>query len=194
MSEQNKESTEEIKQEAPKEEFVSKKAYSDVSNDMHKYKSELKDVKAMLNQLQAEKSNAEKEVLAEQGKWQELHAKTQEELDTVKAENANNNTKFIDYHKKNSVLNEIGGFKRDEYNSFIDVSKVALNEDGSIEQESLKLEVDRIKQQYPELLKKSSTTRLPNEAPQGNDMGDMSSREMNDVQKNEYFKQLLTKK
>lgn len=193
---------EEIKEEGSNEEgqtkddFVSKKAYTDVSNDMHKYKSELKDVKAMLNQLNAEKSAGEKERLAEQGKWEDLYQKNELELNALKSERNAEQDKFVNYHKKNSVLNKIGSFKKDEYNRFIQTDKINMNEDGSIDSESLGLEVDRIRQEYPELLKASAGNKLPNDAPNGSTIGDPSSKanDMNAADKNAYFKQLLTKK
>jgi chromosome segregation ATPase len=178
-------------EEAGKEEFVSKKAYGEVSSSMHKYKSELKDTRARLNELEEEKRAAEKEALAEQGKWEELYNKNQEELTAVKNERANEQDKFVDYHKKNSVLNKVGGFKRDEYNKFIDVNAISMNEDGSIDNASLELEIDRIRQTYPELLKEGSGTKLPNSAPQSNDMGTVDASELSGVAKNEYFKNYI---
>lgn len=177
-----------------KDDFVSKKAYQDVSNDMHKYKNDLRDAKAMLAQIKADKEVADKERLAEEGKWQELYESNQGELESLRSARKDEQNKFVDYHKKNSVLNKIGGFKRDEYNNFIDVESIKMNEDGSIDDETLTAEIDRVRQNYPELLKKASTTKLPNEAPGGNQMGDFSGRDMNDTEKNAYFKQILKKK
>ena len=85
----------------------------------------------------------------------------------MKNERASEQNQFVDYHKKNSVLDKVGGFKRDEYNKFIDVDSISMNEDGSIDSVSLDIEIDRIRQSYPELLKTASGTKLPNHAPQG---------------------------
>jgi hypothetical protein len=183
---------EEVKiDETPKEDFVSKKAYQDVSTDMHKYKQELRDTQAKLNQLQAEREAVEREALAEQGKWEELYQKNQTELEAVKQERAGEQNKFVDYHKKNSVLNKVGGFKRDEYNKFIDVNNIEMNEDGSIDETSLELEVDRIRQSYPELLKTGSGTKLPNDAPKGNDLGDIDASKLDGAEKSEFFKNYI---
>jgi len=180
--------------ETPKEDFVSKKAYTDVSTDMHKYKNQLKETQMQLNQLQAEREAVEREALAEQGKWEELYKKNQTELETVKQERAGEQNKFVDYHKKNSVLNKVGGFKRDEYNKFIDVNAINMNEDGSIDETSLDLEIDRIRQSYPELLKTGSGTKLPNDAPLGNNVGEQDASKLTGVEKSEYLKSFLKNK
>ena len=187
---ESKEQTGELNTDSPQEDFVSKKAYQDVSGDMHKYKTQLKETQARLNQLEAERQAAEKQALAEQGKWEELYQKNQAELEAVKQERAGEQNKFVDYHKKNSVLNKVGGFKRDEYNKFIDVNSIEMKDDGSIDETSLELEVDRIRQSYPELLKASSGTKLPNEAPKGNSI-DVDPTKLDGVEKSEFFKNYI---
>lgn len=182
---------EEVKKETPQEDFVSKKAYQEVSTDMHRYKQELRETQARLNEIQAEKEAREREALAEQGKWEELYKKNQQELEAAKQERASEQNKFVDYHKKNSVLNKVGGFKRDEYNKFIDVNNIEMNEDGSIDEASLELEVDRIRQSYPELLKTGSGTKLPNDAPKGNDLGEIDPAKLDGAEKSEFFKNYI---
>jgi hypothetical protein len=177
----------------PKDDFVTKQAYQDVSKDMHRYKQEAKEAKALLTQIEADKSAADSERLAEQGKWEELYEKNNAELTSLKRERQDEQGKFVDYHKKNSVLQKIGGFKRDEYNNFINVDSIQMNEDGSIDDASLTAEIDRVKQEYPELLKKASTTKLPNDAPNGNQLSDASGRDMDESEKNAYFKRMLKK-
>lgn len=171
--------------------FVSKKAYGEVSADMHRYKGELKDMKAQLNQLQAEKEATKNEALAEQGRWEELYKGSQTNLDQLKSEREDESKKFIDFHKKNSVLQKLGGFKRDEYNSFINTESISLNDDGSVNEDSVMTEMDRIKQQYPELINIGSGSKLPNEAPAQQTIGDTNYNELDSHQQNDFMKNLL---
>lgn len=201
MSEENKqevESKEEVTQsnesEAPKEDYVPKTAYEEVSSDMHKYKNELKETKASLNQLKAEQEAKEKEALAEQGKWQELYEVNQKELENLKQQREEEKNKFINYHKKNSVLQKIGGFKREDYNKFIDVNNIEMNDDGSLDEKSLMGEVDRIKQEYPELLKSASSTKLPNDAPKGSEIDGKDATKLEGVDKANYLKSVIKDK
>ena len=171
---------------------VPKKAFTEVSNSMHKYKSELKETKLLLNQMQAEKEATKNEQLAEQGRWKELYDKSQSSLEVSNNERKEEQDKFVNYHKKNSVLTKIGGFKRDEYNNFINVKSITLNEDGSIESSSLIKEVDRIRQTYPELLNGGSAEKLSSNAP-SNNVGDRDYNSLSLTEKDEYRKNLLKK-
>lgn len=184
---------EQKKKDELKEEFVSRKAYTDVSADMHKYKNELKDAKAALNQINAEKEAAEKERLAESGKWQELAQKLEAEKVDLNNRNTQNEDRFLNYHKKQSVISKTGDFKQDEYHSFIKVENIVINEDNSIDEVSLNAEVDRIKQAYPELLKGSSNTKLPNDAARGSDIGNKTYKEMTSDERMQALRDLRNK-
>lgn len=183
----------ELNEEAKKEDFVSKKAYGEVTSDMHKYKTKLKDVQAALNELKAEKDAVENERLAEQGKWEEIATRSRTELDKMKSERQDEQSKFIDFHKKNGVLNKIGGFKRDEYNNFINTNSIELKEDGSIDDVSLNAEIDRIKQTYPELLKQGTANKSPNAAPQGLELGEKTYAQMSESERLALKRNLLKK-
>lgn len=190
------ENEKEVRQEEVKEqenEFVSKKAYQEVSTDMHKYKSELQTTRAKLAEIEAIQEAKEKEALEEQGRWEELYKKSQEQFQTLQSEREQEKSKFVDYHKKNSVLQKIGGFKRDEYNKFIDVRSIQMNEDGSINEDTLISEVDRIKQEYPELIKAASSVKLPKEAPQESEIGNRSYSELSEQEKLQLKRSLLSK-
>lgn len=146
-------------------EFVPKKAYSEVTQDMHKYKSKLKETEAILNQLKAEKEMAEEQSLKENEQWKTLYEKKAEEAKKLGSELTEKEARFINFHKKNAVIRELGGFKKDEYNSFINVNNVEMDDNGNIVHDSLIAEVNRLKQSYPELIKSSQPQNLPTDAP-----------------------------
>jgi hypothetical protein len=167
-------------------EFVPKKAYADVSQDMHKFKNKLKETEAMLNQLKAEKAMAEEQSLKDNEQWKTLYEKSKGELDGLASARAAEKDQFVNFHKKNAVIREIGGFKKDEYNSFINVQSVEMDESGNIVQDSLSAEVNRLKQSYPELIKGSQSQNLPSEAPKSfsatdKDYNSLSQQERSDL-------------
>lgn len=166
--------------EATQEEgFVPKKAFQEVSSDMHKYKNQLREKEAMLNQLLAEKELQEKQALEEQGRWKELYEKTQNQLEEVNTTRQAEQDKFINHHKKNAVLREIGGFKKDEYSNFINIENVIMDENGNIDRASLDAEVSRLKQEMPELLKNVPGNSLPSNAPMNTEVKqEMSKSEL----------------
>lgn len=145
--------------------YVSARAYKEVSSDMHKYKSKNKDLEAKLNQLLAEREAQERSQMEEQGRWRELaerEAKARAEAEmSLQAERQ----KFVSANKQSAVINKLGGFKKKEYASFIDTSNIEIDDRGLPTEESVEREVNRIRQELPELLLAKSTPKLPSEAP-----------------------------
>ena len=168
---------------APEEEYVPKKAYKEVTDDMFKYKNKLKETEAMLAQLSAEREAAQVQSLKENEQWKTLYEKNQAQLDQLAATRAAERDQFINYHKKNAVIRELGGFKKDEYNSFINVSNVELDENSNVIPESLIAEVNRLKQTYPELIKGVQANNLPSDAPKSFDLSGKAYGEMTDKER-----------
>lgn len=73
--------------------------------------------------------------------------------------------KFVDFHKKNAVIEKLGGFKKPEYTKFINTQEIEVREDGSVDENSVMSQVEKIRKEYPELIKVSPKTDLPNAAP-----------------------------
>jgi len=156
---------EDIKAEEIKEELVSKKVAEDFKNDMFKYKDKSKELEIQLNTLKLEKDAAEQDRLEKNQEWEALYAREKQAREVLQAGIAEKEAQFVDSAKINAVIEDIGGFKKSEYNKFIEVSNITIEENGSINQLSLATEVDRIKQNYSELLKSEQKPTLPNGAP-----------------------------
>lgn len=71
MIDSNKAEVEQL--EEVSEELVSKKAYTEVTQDMHKYKTRLKETEAMLNQIKAEKEEADRQSLLANEEYKALY-------------------------------------------------------------------------------------------------------------------------
>lgn len=178
MSTENKNKNEVVNnnQEANTEtEVVSKEAYSKVSADMHKFKKAAKDYEMQLSQIKAEQEAKLKAELEEKEDWKRLYQTSEEKLKSLHNEYTLERSKFVDSHKVNAVIQSLGGFKKSEYNRFIDVSKIETKEDGSIDDVSVNAEVERIKKEYPELIKQKSVTPLPSDAPKAFGQKDIKS-------------------
>jgi len=157
-------------------ELVSKEAYTKVSADMHKFKQESQALAAKLADIKAEQEAKDKASLEEKEQWHVLYKKAEDKLKGIEVERKAEQTKFIESHKINAVIQNLGGFKKLEYNKFVDVAKVAVSDDGSIDEASVLSEVERIRKEYPELIKASSSKPLPSNAPIS--MGSKSIKEM----------------
>lgn len=163
MSEQVKEEIKAVIKE--EEQLVSAEAYKKAQEDMHNFKKKASDLELRLNQIQADKEAAEQATLIEKEDWRKLYSKAEEKLRAIESERANEQIKFIESHKINAVLQSLGGFKKNEYNKFVDTKNVQVKDDGSIDTDSVMNEVSRIKKEFPELLKMKDVSALPSEAP-----------------------------
>lgn len=147
------------------EDFVPKKAFAEVTADMHKYKAEVKDAKAQLTKEKEEKEALIREKLEEQKRFQELYEKEKEErvkaFDQLKLERKN----FLDSHKVNYLIQELGGLAKPEYIKHANLNAIDITEDGQVDMTSLKKEADRFRQEHSVLLKNFKVPVLPNEAP-----------------------------
>lgn len=175
-------------EESVQEELVSKKVVDEYKNDMFKYKSKMKETEAELQKLRDEKALFEKQKLEESQEWKTLYEREKEERAKALNELKAKSEFFIDTSKKNAVVQKLGGFKKDSYTRFIDTSKIDVREDGTFDEDSIGREVDRLKQEYPELLKIGvAQGKMPNEAPhnmgkpQDKNLGRMSSNELIDL-------------
>lgn len=150
-------------------EYVDKAVYKKTAEDMLKYKSEMRSYKAQLDQIKADNEAKEKQALYEQENWKKLFQQNEEKLKQLQLERDSERDKFINAHKVNSVVQELGGFKKPEYVKFVDHAKIELDENGSLITASVQAEVQRIKQMYPELVKTNSelVKPLPSQAARG---------------------------
>ena len=146
-------------------EVVSKKAYSEVSKDMLKYKQEMKALQAQLAQVQADKEAADTAQLQEKEEWHQLYKIAETKLSTLAQERDAERNKFITFHKVNAVVEKLGGFKKPEYTKFIDTNAIEIDENGSVIEDTVLSQVERIRKEYPELIKQSQKQELPNAAP-----------------------------
>jgi hypothetical protein len=155
----------EAKASSQEEDLVPKKAYTEVAADMHKYKTEVREAKAQLVKEKEEKEALIREKLEEQKRYQELYEKERDEkskaLEQIKVERKN----FLDSHKVNYLIQELGGLAKPEYIKHANLNAIEINDDGQVDQNSLKKEADRFRQEHAVLLKNFKLPTLPNEAP-----------------------------
>lgn len=153
------------KSEDSTQDLISKDAYKAVSADMHKYKSRMKELEGMLEQMKADKEAEVNAKLMEKEQYHELYKKTEAKLKEVVQERESERKRFVDGHKANAVVANLGGFKKPEYIKFINLDAVDISEDGNISEASVMSEVDRIKREFPELIKATTAKPLPSDAP-----------------------------
>ncbi len=138
------------------EETVPKEVFLKMQKDMHEYKNKMKTLQDERDAFKADQEQRETQALKEQEKWKDLYAQSEKKIQALNDRLKSETEKFVSSHKLNAVLSQVGGFKKTEYNRFVETSKILVNEDGSIEEGTLKAEIERVKKEYPELLKVST--------------------------------------
>ena len=152
-------------QEDKKEEgFVSRKAYEGVSNDMHQFKSKAKEAEARANELEARLKAIEEEKMREQNQWEDLYKKRSEELENLQRENRDKELRYVKTAKKTALRMELGEV-RDEYLMHANIDAIQLNEDGSINTESLHAVANDFREKHSALLPKNASSTSTNAQP-----------------------------
>lgn len=165
--------------------------YEVTKTDMLKYKSENKGLKERLAQIEADREAEKNAQLLENKQYEALYKKAEEKLKTVQQERESERSQFIDGHKVNAVVQALGGFKKPEYNKFINKDAIQVREDGSVDHDSVETEVARIKKEYTELVKTAQAQTLPNQAPTG--IQPRTLNDLSDDERDELRRNLLTK-
>ena len=155
--------------EANKEKTHSDKAFRQVSDDMHKYKGALKDQEAENIKLRQRLDDIERSNLEQKEQFKDLYEAERSRNDELEKSMDEKNIKFLNSQKLSAVKEKLGQFKKPEYNKFIDTNKIVVDTDGQIDMSTVEREVDRLKKEYPELIKVKASSTMPSEQPESGD-------------------------
>lgn len=172
------------------EAFVSKKAYEDVSKDMHKFKSKTKELEAALNEYQAKMKSIEEQKLAEENRYKELYEKRTAELEAEKSKAVEQQTRFTKSLKIVELKKELGGNIRDEYLVHADVNAIEFNEDGSLNKDSLVTVANKFRAQHGALIPRTENANITGHAASTGVVAPKSVKEMTFAEKVEALKKL----
>jgi hypothetical protein len=143
-----------------------------------------------LEELKAEKQQREEQLLAEQGKYKEIAQLKDKELAATKEQIKQQRNLLINGAKLQAFKEKVGGeFKQPEYMSFVDLEKIIVLEDGTLDEGSLENSVNIFLKKHGEnLLRKTNGKKLPNDA---STMGGIhSTKPMEKMNKNELTEKL----
>ena len=167
MSEENKVSDqvqEEVSQEQKVSESVSKKAYEDVSRDMHKFKEKMKAAEQKAAEYESQLKLQEESKLHEQEKYKELFEKRDAELEQVRSEVQQERSKFAQSVKASALKQELGGLIKDQYLKFAELDAIAVNDDGTIDAESLRNVANEFRKEHGPLIPSNESASVTGHA------------------------------
>ncbi len=153
--------------EQKQEEFVKRSAYENVSSDMHKFKSKAKDSAARVAELEAKIKTEEESRLKEQNDWKQLYEREKQEKDDLKSVGEQQREEYVRTVKLSALKSELGGNVKDQYLQFAEVDGVQLNEDGTLNSDSVQLVANKFRQEHPTLVGKQGNLNITGPAPSG---------------------------
>lgn len=133
-------------------EFVPRRAYEDVSRDMHRYKQTAREAQAARAEYESKLKSLEEEKMREQAQWKELYEREKQEAELAKKKAQDERNSYLTAVKKSALKSELGGRVKDVYLAHANVIAIELNEDGTINQESLLKVANDFRQNHGELI------------------------------------------
>lgn len=152
MSESNSIIEDEQAASSEKEQFVSKKAYEDVSSDMHKYKSKVKEAEARSNEYEARLKAIEEEGLKKNQQWEELYNKANTELENERQSSIDKDKRLMNTVKRNALKQELGSGVKDEYLKFANIDAIEFDDNGHLVKDSLQAVANNFRQEHSQLI------------------------------------------
>lgn len=167
-------------------EFVTRKAYEQVTADMHRFKASAKELAAAKSEYEAKLKSIEEEKMREQNQWKELFEREKQDKEAALKKSENDRNSYLTTVKKSALKAELGGRVKDVYLSHANISAIEFDEHGNINQESLLKVANDFRQNHGELLGPSSSSEPTSFAsptsqtlaePQSKSVGEMSDAE-----------------
>lgn len=140
------------------DEMVPKKAYVEVSTDMHKWKQIAKGATAELEETK-------KQIMAENQRYKELWEAAEKKAAEAIEIKESERRKFLEVQKQGLLLQELGGLAKPEYIKHANLNTIEVDDSGNINMDSIKREAVRFKQEHSILLKNRTIPAMSNDAP-----------------------------
>ena len=154
-----------VEESAPTQnDYVARKAYEEVSTDMHKYKAKLKAEAAARAEAEAKLKAIEEAKMVEQNQFQELYEREKKAREDAEVARQQEKDLYLRSVKLSALKSELGGNVKDEYLQFANVESIEIKEDGSLSSESIQSVANQFRQDHPSLVGKNESVNITNQA------------------------------
>jgi uncharacterized protein YaiL (DUF2058 family) len=177
------------------EAFVSRKAYEEVTADMHKFKQRSKAEQARVNELETQVKAIEENRMKEQQQWKELYEKERQAREEFEKQRKSERDTFLRQNKIAALKSELGANIRNEYLGLCNLDEIEVTDDGAISPDSLRAVANKFRQEHPALIPSTSATQITNPAPSAGAVKPQSPKTLKDMSYDEkvaYLSQLKT--
>lgn len=194
MSEENKEGSaptqENVSQESV-DEVVSRKAYEEVTRDMHKNKQKARELDMKLKEVETKLAAQEEAKMQEQQQWKELFEKRSQELEEERRRAQEKDDLLNRSVKMAALKNELGGTVKDQYLSFANLDAIEV-ENGMIDNESVRNVANEFRKEHGQLIPSSEASSVTGHAPASNSDIEVPKKisEMSTAELKKYYAQL----
>jgi len=153
-----------VTDDAKKDEYVARKAYEDVSKDMHKYKSQVRDAQAAMNEAEAKLKAIEDQKLKDNQQWEELYNQQCAKSENAEKMRSQDKQLYLRSVKLNALKSELGGKVKEDYLSFANLDDIDINEDGTLSSDSVRTVANSFRQAHPQLIPSEGNPDITNSA------------------------------
>lgn len=201
----NNEAPQENSKEASSNEVSQIETSSDsVSYDSHKKaigqlknsQKRERELSERLADLETDRDNEVKSRLEEKQEYKKLYENQVSQNSKILAEIAEKEKALVNDHKRRALEEELGGLKKSQYFKFANLDDIVISDDGTVDQNSVKFEANRYRQEFPELINQTKTVILNNQAPSNDGIVNKqkSASEMSTDERAEFVRNNLRKK
>lgn len=135
-----------------KDKFVPADAYSAAKEAASKTQSENEQLKARLSQLEADQKAKEREELEKKQEWEKIAQQEKEAREKAEKRLNQNDELYKRTIKKTFLKEALGGAVKDQYLEFADIDSITLDENGNVNDESLKVAAEKFREEHSQLI------------------------------------------
>lgn len=144
---------------------VSADSYKKLLDQRKKDQARARQAEQELTELKAKAEADEAARLVEQNRYKELYEAEKKKREDTESRISQMTQSQITSAKRAELDRQLGGVKKAEYLSFADLNAIQMNEDGTVEAESVKAVANKFRETHPDLLPTKTGATLPNGAP-----------------------------
>lgn len=154
-------------QEPTQEQVVAYETHQKLLNQRKADQRKARELEDKVRQLTESIKSAENAKLEEKQEYKKLYEATKVELEAKKREQEERDRIIVNKEKQAALNKELGGLKNDAYFRFAELDNIVIDDSGQVDLTSVRLEANRFRQNFPELITPSNPVRVNNQAPSG---------------------------
>lgn len=155
----------------------------EILNEKKRIQQEKRQLQDELNAMKAALEQQQREKLEEKQEYKQLWERTQEELKAEREKLFNVQNSIVRAEKRKAFDRELGKpLSKDRYYDFVNFDDIIIEEDGTVNSDSVRYAVNLFRESYRELVPQQSTPRVGSEAP-SNDGVIRPKKTLNDMNK-----------